>query len=111
MENKNSLPRLEPYDLKVQKDIQDMAISQFPHFLTALDNLAGEDTTLLHEVSQQHQNLCKKFLGSFPQNFHRIQLNGYITRALEDRKHTLRRLSKGNLELERENFCKDLYGR
>jgi hypothetical protein len=66
-----------------------MANSQFPNFMLALDNLAGEDITLLHEASQQHQNLCKKFPDFFPQNFHRIQLNGYITRALEDRKHTL----------------------
>ena len=89
MENRNSLPQLEPYDLEMVKEIQDMANSQFPEFLSALDNLAGEDTTLFHEASQQHQNLCKKFPYSFPQNFHRIQLNGYITRALEDRKHTL----------------------
>jgi hypothetical protein len=61
----NSLPSLELYDLEVIKEIQDMTNSQFPNFMLALDNLAGEDTTLLHEVSQQHQNLCKKFLGSF----------------------------------------------
>ena len=66
-----------------------MANSQFSNFLSTLDNLAGEDTTLLQETSQQHQNLCKKFPDSFPQNFHMIQLNGYIARALEDRKHTL----------------------
>ena len=57
--------------------------------MLALDNLAGEDTILLHEASQQHQHLCKKFPDSFPQNFHQIQLNGYITKALEDRNHTL----------------------
>jgi hypothetical protein len=57
-----------------------------------LDNLVGEDTALLHEVSQQHQNLCKKFSDSFPQSFHRIQLNGYFTRALEDHKHTLEQM-------------------
>ena len=89
MENRNSLPQLDPYDLEVVKEIQDMANDIFPEFLTTVDNLAGEDTTSLHEASQQHQNLCKKFPDSFPQNFHRIQLNGYITRALEDRKHTL----------------------
>ena len=66
-----------------------MANLQFPEFLSALDNLAGENTTMLHESSQHHQNLCKKFPNYFPETFHRIQLNGYITRALEDRKHTL----------------------
>ena len=66
-----------------------MANSQFPQFLSALDVLASEDTTLLHEANQHHQNLSQKFPDSFPQTFHRIQLHGYITRALEDRKHTL----------------------
>ena len=65
-----------------------MANLQVPEFLSALDILAAEDTTILHEASQ-HQNLCKKFPDSFPQTFHRIQLNGYITRALDDRKQTL----------------------
>lgn len=44
MDNMNSLPQLEPYDLEVVKEIQDMANSQFLDFLLALDNLAGEDT-------------------------------------------------------------------
>jgi hypothetical protein len=92
MENRNSLPYLEPYDLEVVKEIQDMANSQFPDFMLVLDNLAREDTTLLHEASQQHQNFCKKFPDSFFQNFHRIQLNGSITIALEDRKHTLEQI-------------------
>ena len=92
MNNMKSLPQLEPYDLEVIKEIQDMANLQFPDFLLTLDNLAGGNTTLLHEASQQHQNLCKKFLTSFPQNYHMIQLNGYITRALEDCKHTLQQI-------------------
>ena len=44
---------------------------------------------MLHEASQHHQNLSQKFSYSFPQAFHRIQLHGYITRALEDMRNTL----------------------
>ena len=66
-----------------------MANNQFLEFLSALDILAGEDTTLLHEATQQHQNQVRKFLDSFPPTFHRIQLHGYVTRALKDRKYTL----------------------
>ena len=89
IENRNCLPQIEPYDPEVTKEIQQMANDQFPDFLSALDSLAAEDTTLLHEASHQHQNLARKFPDSFPGAFHRIQLHGYVTRALEDRKHTL----------------------
>ena len=89
IENRNSLPQIEPYDLDLVKEIQDMADSTFPDFLSALDTLAGEDTLLLHQASHLHQELVRKYPDSFPQSFHRIQLNGYITRALEDRKRTL----------------------
>lgn len=89
VKNRHSLPHLQPYEPETIREIQAMAESQFPQFLSALDVLASEDTTLLHEANQHHQNLSRKFPDSFPQTFHRIQLHGYITRALEDRKHTL----------------------
>ena len=89
VENKNSLPHLDPYEPEVIREIQDTANTRFPEFLSALDVLAAEDTTLLHEANQHHQNLTRKFSDSFPQTFHRIQLHGYITRALDDRKNTL----------------------
>jgi hypothetical protein len=89
IENRNSLPQIEPYNLDLVKEIQEMADSNFPDFLSALDTLAGEDTSLLHQANHLHQNLVRKYHDSFPQSFHRIQLNGYITRALEDRKRTL----------------------
>ena len=89
IDNRNSLPQIEPYDKELTKEIQEMANNQFPEFLSALDNLAGEDTTLLHTAIQQHQNLVRKFPDSFPPAFHRIQLHGYVTRALDDRKNTL----------------------
>ena len=89
LENRNSLPHLEPYEPKFIREIQETANTKFPEFLSALDVLAAEDTTLLHEANQHHQNLTRKFSDSFPQAFHRIQLNGYIIRALEDRKNTL----------------------
>ena len=88
-ENSNCLPQLEPYDPEVTREIQEMADKQFPEFLSALDTLAGEDTTLLHEATQQHQNLVRKFPDSFPPAFQRIQLHSYVTRALDDRKNTL----------------------
>jgi hypothetical protein len=87
--NRNCLPQIEPYDPELIKEIQQMANEQFPDFLSALDTLAGEDTELLREAIQQHQNLVRKFPESFPPAFYRIQLHGYIARALEDRKHTL----------------------
>ena len=89
IENRNSLPQIQAYDPDLVKEIQDMANNQFPRFLAALDTLAGEDTTLLHEAAQQHQNLVRKLPDSFPQAFHRIQLHGYVTKVLEDRKSTL----------------------
>ena len=89
IDNRNSLPNLDPYEPEDIKEIQEMANANFPEFLSALDVLAGEDTTLFHEASQHHQNLSRKFSDSFPQTFHRIQLHGYITRTLEDRKNTL----------------------
>lgn len=58
-------------------------------FLTALHTLAQEDTTQIHEAVQHHQNLIRKYPNSFPITFHKIQLHGYTTRALEDRIHTL----------------------
>ena len=87
--NRNSLPPLDPYDPALVKEIQDEANSKYPEFLSAIDILAAEDTTMLHEASQYHQNLSRKFPDSFPQAFHRIQLHGYISRALEDRRTTL----------------------
>ena len=89
IDNRKSLPQIQPYEPEIIKEIQDLSSSKFPQFLTALDELAQEDTKLLHEVSHQHHNLIRKFPDSFPQAFHRIQLQGYITRALEDRKTTL----------------------
>ena len=89
IETRKSLPQIEPYEAETITEIQGLANDQFPEFLSALDVLAQEDTTALHEATQQHQNLARKFPDSFPQAFHRIQLHGYITRALEDRKHTL----------------------
>ena len=89
MENRKSLPQIEPYDSQSIKEIQDLTTSKFPQFLAALDGLAQEDANLLHEANHQHHNLIRKFPDSFPQAFHRIQLQGYITRALEDRKNTL----------------------
>ena len=89
VENRNSLPHLEPYQPELIKEIQDMANDQFPEFLSAIDVLAAEETTLFHEATQHHQNLTRKFSYSFPQTFHRIQLHGYITRALDDIKNTL----------------------
>ena len=89
IENRNSLPQVEPYDPEETRQIQEIADSQFPEFLSALDVLAGEDTAILHEAAAQHQNLVRKFPDSFPLAFHRIQLHGYITRALEDRRNTL----------------------
>ena len=89
LENRNSLPQIEPYNLDLVKEIQDMTDSSFPEFLSAIDTLAGEDTSLLHQANHMHQTLVRKYPDSFPQNFHRIQLNGYITRALEDRKRTI----------------------
>lgn len=89
IENRNCLPHIEPYDPEVTREIQEMANNRFPEFLSTLDILAGEDTTLLHEATQQHQNLVRKFPYSFPPAFHRIQLHGYVARALEDRKYTL----------------------
>lgn len=89
MENRKSPPQIELYEPEAIREIQEMTNSKFPDFLSALDTLAGEDTTLLHEASHQRQDLIRKFPDSFPQSFHRIQLNGYITRALEDRKRTL----------------------
>ena len=89
IENINGLPNLQPYEPQTIKKIQQMADTQFPEFMSALNTLASEDTTLLHEASQHHQNLSRIYLDSFPQTFHRIQLHGYIWKALEDRKHTL----------------------
>jgi hypothetical protein len=87
--NRNSLPPLDPYEPALIREIQEAANAQYPDFLSALDILAAEDSTILHEATQYHQNLSRKFPDSFPQAFHRIQLHGYITRALEDRKITL----------------------
>ena len=89
IENRKSLPQIQPYEPEIIKEIQDLSNSKFPQFLTALDGLATEDTRLLHKASHQDHNLIRKFPDSFPQAFHRIQLQGYITRALEDRKNTL----------------------
>lgn len=44
-----------------------MADTQFPDFMSAPDTLAGEDTTLLHEANQHHQNLTRNYPHSFPQ--------------------------------------------
>ena len=89
IENCKGLPNLELYEPDTITEIQEMANQQFPKFLSALDILAAEDTSILHDASQQHQNLVRKFPDSFPAAFHRIQLHGYISRALDDRKHTL----------------------
>lgn len=69
MHNRNSLPQLEPYDLELVKEIQDMASSQFPDFLLALDNLAGEDTTLLHEASHTTPKLVQEISGLISSKF------------------------------------------
>ena len=87
--NRASLPPIDPYEPALIKEIQETANAQYPEFLSALDILAAEDTTMLHEASQHHQNLSRKFSDSFPQAFQRITLHGYITRALEDRRNTL----------------------
>jgi hypothetical protein len=89
IDNRKSLPQIEPYETDTIKEIQEIANQQFPDFLSSLDILAEEETTILHEATTQHQNLVRKFPDSFPSAFHRIQLQGYISRALDDRKHTL----------------------
>ena len=88
IDNRNGLPNIQPYEPHLIKEIQQMADTRFPEFMLALDMLATEDTTLLHEASQHHQDFSRNYPDSFPQTFYRIQLHGYITRALEDRKHT-----------------------
>ena len=75
IDNMNSLPHLNPYEAEVIREIQEIANSQFLEFLSKLDVLAIEDTTLLHDASEQHQNLSKKISDSFPQTFHQIQLH------------------------------------
>ena len=87
--NRNSLPPSDPYEPTLIREIQETANAQYPTFLSTLDILAAEDITISHEANQYHQNLSRKFPDSFPQAFHRIQLHGYITRALEDRRNTL----------------------
>ena len=89
IENRKSLPQIQPYEPEIIKEIQDLTNSKFPQFLTALDELATEDTRLLHEARHQHHNLIRKNSYFFSQAFHRIQLQGYITRALDDRKNSL----------------------
>lgn len=89
IDNRNSLPQLEQYDSETVNEIQNMAMENFPDFLSTLDELAQEETAQLHEATQHHQNLCRKYPDSFPITFQRIQLHGCITRALEERKHTL----------------------
>jgi hypothetical protein len=66
-----------------------MAMENFPDFLSALDELVHEETAQLHEATQHHHNLCRKYPDSIWITFQRIQLDGYITRALEEIKHTL----------------------
>lgn len=89
IDNRNALPQIESYESELITEIQAMADTQCPEIASALDILAGEDTTLLHDATQHHQNQVRKFPDSFPPAFHRIQLHGYVSRALEDRKHTL----------------------
>ena len=89
IENWSSLPQIEPYDLETTKELQEMVTQNYPEFLTSVDTLAQKDTTQLHELVQHHQNLICKYPDPFPITFHKIQLHGYITRALEDRRHTL----------------------
>ena len=89
VDTRKSLPQIEPYETDTINEIQEIANQHFPDFLSSIDILAEEDTTIFHEATQQHQNLVRKFPDSFPTAFHRIQLHGYITRALDDRKHTL----------------------
>jgi hypothetical protein len=101
IDNRKSLPQIEPYETDTINEIQELANQQFPEFLSSLDILAAEDTTILHEATQQHQNLVRKFPDSFPTAFHRIQLHGYITRALDDRKTNI--ATKNNLYTS----CKD----
>lgn len=72
-----------------------MANEHFPKVSYALDVLAQEDTTLLHKANKHHQSLIWKYLDSFPPAFHKIQLHGYITKALEDKKTHIR--TKTNL--------------
>lgn len=88
-DNRNSLPQLEQYDPETVNQIQKMAIENSPDFLSAIDELAQEETTQLHEATQHHQTLCRKYPDSFPITFQCIQLQTYINRALEERKHTL----------------------
>lgn len=90
IENRNVLPQIDPYTSEEAKEIQDMATDNFPELLSALDELAQEESTQLHEVAQHHQNLIRKYHDSFPTTFQRIQLHGYVTRALEERKQTLK---------------------
>ena len=71
------------------REVHKIVTHNFPKFLTALDTLATEDTTQLHETALHHQNLIRKYPESFPITFHKIQLHGYVTRALEDIKFTL----------------------
>lgn len=91
-ENWSCLPQIEPYDHETTREIQEIVIHNFSKFFTALDILAQEDTTQLHEATLHHQNMMRKYPDSFPITFHKIQLHGYITRALEDRRHTLEQL-------------------
>ena len=58
--NMNSLPPLDPYEPALIREIQETANAQYPEFLSALDILAAEDTTILHEASQYHRNLSRK---------------------------------------------------
>lgn len=87
--NRNSLPQIEPYDINTTREVQEIVNQNFPEFLSAIDTLAQEDTTQLHEAALHHQNLMKKYPKSFSITFHKIQLHGYVTRALEERKYTL----------------------
>ena len=89
IKDRNSLPQVEPYDLETTREVQDIVNQNYPEFLSALDTLAQEDTTQLHEAALLHQNLMRKYPDSFPITFYKIQLHGYVTRALEDRKYTL----------------------
>jgi hypothetical protein len=72
IENRNSLPQIEPYDLDLVKEIQEMADSNFPKFLSTLDTLVGKATSLLYQAIHLHQDLVRKYPDSFPQSFHRI---------------------------------------
>lgn len=66
IENKKSLPHIEPYKFETIREIQEITNSRFPKKLLVQNLLAREDTTLLYKTSHKHQDLIKKIPDFFP---------------------------------------------